>query len=121
VRLLRELAIVARPPREGAHRHLHDRVRMVLVATIVVDAVCALVAFLAERHVHGTGIHSIGTAGFWTTTQLLTVSSQMPNPLTTAGRVLDVGMEIYAMTAVTALAGMFGAFFHHRSQELASQ
>jgi hypothetical protein len=104
-----------------AHIHLRERVRVLVLATIAVDAVCALIAYFAERDAHGTGIHSFGTAAFWTTTQLLTVSSQMPNPLTTVGRVLDVGMEIYAMTAVTALAGMFGAFFHHRSKERNAQ
>jgi len=41
----------------------------------------------------------------------------MTNPLTAAGRILDVGMEAYAITVVAALAGSFGAFFHRRSSE----
>ena len=43
--------------------------------------------------------------------QLLTVSSQMRNPVTTAGRFVDVVLEIWALFVVTAVAGSFAAFF----------
>jgi hypothetical protein len=47
------------------------------------------------------------------------VSSQLRNPLTTAGRVLDVAMEAYAITVIATLAGAVGAFFHRRTDERA--
>ena len=71
----------------------------------------------AQRRPPGSDVKSIGSALFFSSTQLLTVSSSMSNPLTTAGRVLDVAMEAYAITVVASLAGMFGAFFHRRSDE----
>jgi len=70
-----------------------------------------------ERHAAGTDVKSIGSALLFSSTQLLTVSSQMANPLTTAGRILDVAMDAYAITVVASPAGSFGAFFHGRSHE----
>ncbi|MDX6721317.1 MAG: voltage-gated potassium channel, partial [Solirubrobacteraceae bacterium] len=61
---------------------------------------------------------TLADAAFWTTTQLLTVSSSLKNPISTGGRILDVLMEIYAITVVAALAGAFGGFLHKRGQEI---
>jgi uncharacterized membrane protein len=112
----REIAAVVRGD-TPTHRHLRERLVAMLVISLVVDAVCGVLIYLFEHKTPGTAIHSMGTALFFSSTQLLTVSSQMANPLTTAGRILDVGMEVYAITVVTALAGSFGAFFHRRSHE----
>jgi sugar (pentulose or hexulose) kinase len=90
----------------------------ILVATLGVDVVCAVIALLAERHGPQSQVHSFGTAIFWTSTQLLTVSSSMQNPVTTAGRVLDVFMELWAITVIAWLAGATGAFLHKRGEEL---
>jgi ABC-type phosphate/phosphonate transport system permease subunit len=100
-----------------AHADLRERVVAVIVVTVVVDLILSVLVLFAERHAPGTDIHSYGSALFWTTSQLLTVSSQMANPLTTEGRVLDVIMEIYAISVVATLAGSFGAFFHHRTAQ----
>ena len=59
----------------------------------------------------------MGSALFWSSTQLLTVSSSFVNPITTAGRVLDVLMEIYAITIIATLAGALGAFLQKRGEE----
>ena len=103
------------------HRHLRERLAAVAVVTLAVDLGCAAAAYFLERHVHESEIHTFASALFWTSTQLLTVSSQMKNPLSVGGRVLDVFMEAYAITVVGALAGSFGAFFHRRSAERASR
>ena len=100
------------------HRRLRDRVFAVLVATVGIDLICAALAFLAERHTKGSDIKSFGSALFWTSTQLLTVSSSIKNPLSTSGRILDVAMEFYAITVIATLAGSFGAFFQKRGIEL---
>jgi hypothetical protein len=99
------------------HRALRDRVVAVVLATVGVDLVCGVLAYLFEHDANGTQVKSFGSALFWTTAQLLTVSSQLPNPLTTAGRVLDVAMEAYAISVVATLAGAVGAFFHRRTEE----
>jgi hypothetical protein len=90
----------------------------IVVATIGVDLVCAIAAFLLERGAHQTQIHTFGSAAFWTTTQLLTVSSQIINPLSVGGRVLDIFMEAYAISVVATLAGAFGSFLQRRGQEI---
>jgi hypothetical protein len=56
------------------------------VATVGVDLLCAVAAFLLERHSQQTEIKTFGSAAFWTTTQLLTVSSQIKNPISAGGR-----------------------------------
>ena len=74
--------------------------------------------FLLERHSRQTEITTFGSAVFWTTTQLLTVSSQIKNPISVGGRLLDVFMEIYAISVIATLAGAFGSFLQKRGQEL---
>lgn len=103
------------------HRHLRDRVVAVAVITVIVDVLAAALAYMLERNAGGTDIHTIGDALFWTSTQLLTVSSQFKNPITTGAKVLDVALEAYAITVVATLAGSFGAFFHRRGNERDSQ
>jgi hypothetical protein len=100
------------------HARLRDRLVAVAGATVGFDMVCAVLAFLFEHHQKQTQIKSVGSALFWTTTQLLTVSSSMQNPISFPGRVLDVVMEIYAITVVAALAGALGAFLIKRGEEL---
>jgi hypothetical protein len=100
-----------------AHSELRDRVVAILAVTVVVDLMCAVLVYYLERHGPGSEIHSFGTALFWTSGQLLTVSSQLKNPVTGGGQVVDVAMEAYAITVVASLAGSFGAFFHMRSAQ----
>src|SRR5450631_1325970 len=101
------------------HLRLRDHLVTITVVTVGVALLCAIVAFLLERHSAQTEIKTFGSAAFWTTTQLLTVSSQIKNPMSTGGRVLDVFMEIWAITVVAALAGEFGSFLQKRGQEIA--
>ena len=66
------------------HRRLLGRLGLVLVLTAVIDVVGAVAMFMLERHSAGSQIHTIGQAFFFSSVQLLTVSSQMPNPVTPA-------------------------------------
>jgi hypothetical protein len=43
--------------------------------------------------------------------QILTVSSQIKNPVTADGKILDVILEVWAIFVITAVAGSFSAFF----------
>ena len=67
--------------------------------------------YFTERHTHGTEVKTFGDALFFTTVQLLTVSSQLKNPLTGAGRVVDVVLELWAVIVVAGSAGAIAAFF----------
>jgi hypothetical protein len=99
------------------HAHLRARVVFLVAVTAGVDAAATVLIFLFERHAAGTKITNIGDSLFWTSTQLLTVSSQLPNPLSPAARVLDIFLQAWAISVVAALAGSFGAFFHRRGLE----
>ena len=97
------------------HRHLRERVVAIWVLTLAVDAVGTLLVWMFER---GKGqIDGLWDAFFWTTTQLLTVSSQFPNPVSVGGRIVDIALQLYAITVVASLAGSFAAFFHRRGME----
>ena len=73
--------------------------------------------WLFENDVSRSEIHNLWDAFFFTTVQLLTVSSQMSVPTSTGGRIVDVFLELYAITVVTTLAGSWGAFFHHQTRK----
>ena len=100
------------------HSRLRDQLVAITLATVGFDLVCAVLAFLFEHDQKQTQIKSFGSALFWTTTQMLTVSSNIQNPISFPGRVLDVVMEIYAITVIGALAGALGAFLVKRGEEL---
>jgi hypothetical protein len=99
------------------HAHLRSRLAFVFVATVSLDLVASAFILWFERGAHGTQITSFGDSLFWTSTQLLTVSSQLPNPISTPARVLDIFLQAYAISVVAILAGSFGAFFHRRGME----
>jgi hypothetical protein len=113
---LREIHDVVRAA-TPTHAHLRERVGFVLFTTVLLDAVASVLILLFERDASGTEITNFGDAVFWTSTQLLTVSSQLPNPISTPARVLDVFLQAYAISVVAVLAGSFGAFFHRRGME----
>jgi voltage-gated potassium channel len=96
---------------EERHRRLFARLLLVVAATVVLDAVGTVAVYFLERHAKGTEIKSVGDAVFFTTVQLLTVSSQIKNPLTGWGRVVDVVLEIWAVVVVAGSAGAIAAFF----------
>jgi hypothetical protein len=64
-REVREVLRAATP----THRRLRDVLVAIVSATIGIDLLCAIAAFLLERHAHQTEIHTFGSAAFWITTQ----------------------------------------------------
>ncbi len=93
------------------HRRLISRLLVALLLSLLVDAVGTILIYAFEPHGHESDIHSLGDALFFSTVQLLTVSSQINNPFTTGGRVVDVFLELWAVVVVTGVAGAFAAFF----------
>jgi hypothetical protein len=96
---------------EERHRRLVARLVLALVLTSVVFAVGTLLIWAFESGQPGGDIHGVGDSAFFAGVQLLTVSSQIKNPLTSAGRIVDVGLEIWAIFVITAVAGSFATFF----------
>ena len=90
-----------------------------LLARLILAASCSLAVFIvgtvlvdvSESGKHGSAVHGLGDAAFFVAAQLLTVSSSMPNPVTTAGKIIDVALEAWGIFVVTAVAGSFATFF----------
>jgi hypothetical protein len=112
----RELVKVARAA-TPTHAHLRGRILFALGATVILDTVASVLILMFERNATGTEITNFGDSVFWTSTQLLTVSSQLPNPISAPARVLDVFLQAWAISVVAFLAGSFSAFFHRRGLE----
>jgi hypothetical protein len=101
------LLVSSKPPRP--HHVLRRRLLEALVLVAVVDALGTLLMWVFED---GRGeINNLWDAFFFLTVQLLTVSSQMPNPLTTGGRIVDILLEATALCLVSGVAGVFASFF----------
>jgi hypothetical protein len=112
-RLFRDLVVGIHDVIRGAtheHSRLRDRLLTALLATIVVDAVGTTLIYVFEHTQKQTNVHTVFQAFFWASTQLATVSSSVKNPLTTGGRIVDIVLELWAITVVTACAGAFAAF-----------
>jgi hypothetical protein len=101
------------------HRFLRARLTFLIAATLAVDAVATVAMYMFEHNDPRSGFDDVGGALFWVSAQLTTVSSQMPNPVTTPGRVLDIVLSIWAITVAATLAGSLAAFFRARHVEMA--
>jgi hypothetical protein len=95
---------------EDHHHRLVARLLLILLATLLVDAAGTILIYLSERHARGTDIHTLWDAFFFSTVQLLTVSSQIRNPFSALGRFVDIVLEIWAVLVVAGSAGAIAAF-----------
>jgi hypothetical protein len=96
---------------EERHRRLVARMTIAIGLSLVVDAVASALIWHWESGIKGSDIHGFGDAVFFVTVQILTVSSQIKNPVTSDGKILDVILELWAIFVITAVAGSFSAFF----------
>lgn len=99
------------------HLHLRNRLAKALLLTLVVDLIGSVLMYMTEKNAPSTQLHNLWDAFYWTTSQLVTISSTMPNPVTGVGQFICMILNIYAITVVSTLAGMFSAFFYSRSTE----
>jgi hypothetical protein len=99
------------------HRRLVARVVIAFCLSVVVDAVAATLMWSFESGLRGSDIHGYGDALFFSTVQILTVSSSLTNPVTNGGQVVDVVLEFWGIFVVTAVAGSFASFFMSGDQE----
>jgi hypothetical protein len=103
------------------HRLLRSRLAFLCFWTVVIDAAATVLMYLFEHRRPDSGFHDLGGALFWVSAQLTTVSSQMPNPVTTPGRVLDILLEVWAVSVVAALAASLASFYLIRHAERGEQ
>jgi hypothetical protein len=96
---------------EDRHRRLLARLLLAFGLTFLVFVLGAVLTWVFESGHKGGDIHGFGDAVFFSAVQLLTVSSQIKNPLTVGGRIVDVGLEVWAIFVVTVIAGSFATFF----------
>jgi hypothetical protein len=96
---------------EARHRRLLARLGLVVLVTLAIDLVGAALMFGLERDARGSEVHTFWDAFFFTTVQLLTVSSQIRNPVTTGGRIVDIALEVWAVIVVAGSAGAVASFF----------
>ena len=116
-RLLHDFGVEVRKIAVGdTHEHskLRRRLATALVLTLLVDAVGTTLMYMLEHGKKSSNISSVFQGFFWVTTQLLTVSSQLKNPVTTGGRIVDIFLELWAITIVAAVAGSFAAFLQSK-------
>jgi len=93
------------------HRRLLARLLIAFVLSAIADAVCAVLMWSFESGLQGSDIHGFGDALFFATAQIVTVSSSVKNPVTHAGQVVDVALELWGIFVVTSVAGSFASFF----------
>jgi len=93
------------------HRRLLARVIIAFGLSAVVDVVAATLLWSLESGLKGSDIHGFVDALFFSTAQIVTVSSSLKNPVTHSGQIVDVVLEFWGIFVVTAVAGSFASFF----------
>lgn len=88
------------------------------MGSIALDLAAAGLA-MGTEHSAANRFATYWDALFWTTTELLTVSSQLPNPERPVTKVLDVVLEAWAIVVVASLAATFSDLLHHRTRHRA--
>jgi hypothetical protein len=107
----RHLLYFFHPRAKGRHRVLRRRIVQALVLVAAIDVVGTVLMWMFEGGERFSQIRSLWDAFFFTTVQLLTVSSQLRNPVTTGGRIVDIFLELTAICLVSGIAGAFASFF----------
>jgi hypothetical protein len=93
------------------HRRLLARIVLAFCLSVAVDLVGGLLMWSLESGKKGSDLHGFGDSLFFSSVQILSVSSSLKNPITGGGKIVDVVLELWAIFVVTALAGSFASFF----------
>ena len=96
---------------EERHRRLLARLLLAGGASLLVFLIGTLLVWITESGAKGGDIRGVGDSAYFTAVQLLTVSSSLANPVTGAGKIVDVALEGWAIFVVTAVAGSLATFF----------
>jgi voltage-gated potassium channel len=93
------------------HRLLLARLGFLIAATFLIALVGTVAVYFLERHAPDTEIQTPWDAFYFTTVQLLTVSSSLKNPITTGGRIVNIAFELWGVIFVAGTAGSVATFF----------
>jgi len=93
------------------HRRLLARIVLAFCLSVAVVPVRKKLMWLLESGKKGSDLHGFGDSLFFSSVQILSVSSSLKNPITSGGKIVDVVLEFWAIFVVTALAGSFASFF----------
>jgi hypothetical protein len=93
------------------HRRLFARLLIAFGLSTVIFVAGTVLIWVFESGQKGGNIKGFGDAAFFCSVQLLSVSSSMTNPVTSLGKIVDVGLEAWAIFVITAVAGSFATFF----------
>jgi hypothetical protein len=96
------------------HDRFRRRLATLVLLTVAIDLVGSALIYWFEHGKTNSEVGSFFRSFFWVTTQLLTVSSQMKNPVTDAGRIVDILLEVWAITVVATVAASFAAFLQKK-------
>lgn len=99
------------------HVDLRNRLFTTFSFTVMVSGVATFALFLAERGHQESDIANLWDAFYFTVSQLSTLGSDMNNPVTTTGQIIVLLINVFAITVVSTLAGIFGAYFYHRTDQ----
>jgi hypothetical protein len=91
---------------------LAARVAFIALFTVATAFLVAFFFLLLERDAQGSEVTNYGDALFWTASQMSTVSSSLPNPITTGGRVLAVSLDFMSVAIVSLLFGSIAQHIH---------
>ena len=96
---------------EERHRRLLSRLLLLVGATLVIDLAGTIANYYLERRARQTDIKSVFDAFFYTSVQLLTISSSLKNPITSGAKVVDLFLELWRVLAIAGSAGAMASFF----------
>ena len=100
------------------HRLLVARFTFLVALTSLIALIGTVAIYFLERSARGTEVTTVFDAFYFTTVQLLTVSSSLRTPLTTGGRVLNILFEIWGVLFVAGATGSLAAFFLSEDDEV---
>jgi ABC-type Na+ efflux pump permease subunit len=99
----------------SARELLFARITALFLVTATIVLLASLAFYFLERHAPGTEIKSYGDALFWTASQMSTVSSSLPNPITAGGRALAVATDFVSVATLSILFGTITQHIHFRT------
>ena len=92
------------------HRLLFVRLTFLLTLTFLIALIGTVAIYFLERHSRRTEINTVFDAFYFTTVQLLTVSSSLRNPVSPGGRIVNILFEIWGVAFVAGTAGTMATF-----------
>lgn len=99
-------------------RSLHARaVTWVLFVSGSLTIVCSILMLEVERHAQGSNIHSYGDALWWSVTTVSTVGYGDRFPVTSAGRVIALGLILAGVSLFGVVTASIAAWFVRRIEE----